>query len=622
MKINYMKINGFGKLADKEINLKDNINLIYGDNEAGKTTLFKFISSMFYGASKNKNGKDISDFEKYLPWGEKEYSGKIEYELDNGEHFEVFREFSKKNPKIYNSKGEDISKTFNVDKNRGNEFFLEQTKIDETLFSNTTLVEQQGVTLDEKGQNVLIQKLTNLLATGEDNVSFNKAINQLNKEMLEKIGTERTIGRPLNIINEKLENLKNKKNSFENDSEKTEYLNQQIDNIKNNLQEKEIKVNIIKDIKNKKESLNLEKEKININNNLKLEDDEKIEIYKNKIKNNDLENSTKGMSKMVKMLIFAILIVFDVITLFVDLNPYLMYTASGIVMFYIVYLIIDSIKNKKKYKEKNNQTKKIKYEIEILEENSKKRQQEIESLDKIIKEKVTENEENIIAEYKNKIAIDEIKYLLKQDFTNEEIASLEEEINKTKFKLHTLEVEKDSILKKVAQEAQVDEEFEHWNEQKEELLKLKELMDIAKDSLEEAYSEMKQKFTPKFTEELSKIVDVISEGAYKKCNFTDDRGLVVELKNGEYIECKALSLGTIDQLYLSLRLSAMSEISTESMPIILDEAFAYYDDKRLENILKYINNNYKNNQIIIFTCSNREKEILGKANIEYNLVEL
>ena len=44
--------------------------------------------------------------------------------------------------------------------------------------------------------------------------------------------------------------------------------------------------------------------------------------------------------------------------------------------------------------------------------------------------------------------------------------------------------------------------------------------------------------------------------------------------------------------------------------------------KRLEVVSSYINDNYKNNQIIIFTCSNREKEILGKANIEYNLVRL
>ena len=63
-------------------------------------------------------------------------------------------------------------------------------------------------------------------------------------------------------------------------------------------------------------------------------------------------------------------------------------------------------------------------------------------------------------------------------------------------------------------------------------------------------------------------------------------------------------------------------VSKEKLPIILDEAFAYYDDERLENILKYLNENYKKNQIIIFTCSNREKEILEKENIKYNHINL
>lgn len=65
MEINFLKINGFGKIKNKEINLNKKINLIYGKNEAGKTTLLKFIPSMLYGISKNKNGKEISGFDKY-----------------------------------------------------------------------------------------------------------------------------------------------------------------------------------------------------------------------------------------------------------------------------------------------------------------------------------------------------------------------------------------------------------------------------------------------------------------------------------------------------------------------------------------------------------------------------
>ena len=74
MKINNLKINAFGKIKDKEIELSDGINILFGENEAGKSTIQKFILGMLYGLSKNKNGKDISDFEKYKPWHADEYS--------------------------------------------------------------------------------------------------------------------------------------------------------------------------------------------------------------------------------------------------------------------------------------------------------------------------------------------------------------------------------------------------------------------------------------------------------------------------------------------------------------------------------------------------------------------
>ncbi len=96
MKINKLKINSYGKLKEKEINLENGINLIYGENEAGKSTLIKFIINSFYGISKNKKGKEFSDYEKYKPWTGEEFSGKINYELDNKEKYELFRDFNKK----------------------------------------------------------------------------------------------------------------------------------------------------------------------------------------------------------------------------------------------------------------------------------------------------------------------------------------------------------------------------------------------------------------------------------------------------------------------------------------------------------------------------------------------
>ena len=154
------------------------------------------------------------------------------------------------------------------------------------------------------------------------------------------------------------------------------------------------------------------------------------------------------------------------------------------------------------------------------------------------------------------------------------------------------------------------------------LRKNNESFNLAKEVLTNAYEEMKNTVTPKFTEELSKNISSITKGKYNNVRFNDEVGLIVELPNGEYVTASKLSVGTIDQLYLSLRLSMIEDLSEESMPIILDEAFAYFDEERLENILKYMNDKFKNHQIILLTCTNREKRILEKENIEYNYCEM
>lgn len=58
------------------------------------------------------------------------------------------------------------------------------------------------------------------------------------------------------------------------------------------------------------------------------------------------------------------------------------------------------------------------------------------------------------------------------------------------------------------------------------------------------------------------------------------------------------------------------------MPIILDETFAYFDTERLEHVLEFLNKEYKDRQILILTCTNREIESLEKLQIEYNKIAL
>ena len=234
MKINKIKINSYGKLKEKEIELENGINIIYGKNEAGKSTLLKFIINSLYGISKTKKGKEYSDYEKFLPWSGEDFSGRIEYELDNGNKYEILRDFKKKNPKIFNENKEDISKEFNIDKTKGSEFFYEQTKVDEELFLSTLVVSQQEVKLDNKEQSMLVQKIANLVGTGEDNVSYKKALSRINKRQLDEIGTSKSREKPINVLGRKIEKLEQEKEELA----KYQDFKYEIEENKNNLKEK------------------------------------------------------------------------------------------------------------------------------------------------------------------------------------------------------------------------------------------------------------------------------------------------------------------------------------------------------------------------------------------------
>ena len=200
--------------------------------------------------------------------------------------------------------------------------------------------------------------------------------------------------------------------------------------------------------------------------------------------------------------------------------------------------------------------------------------------------------------------------------------SVQNEINQANVELHILENEKNDVDEKLEQLARIEEKLEEQNAIKAELLSLDSSFQIVKEALEKAYEEMKHNISPKFEQNLCEMIGEITDKKYTKVKMNDETGLLVEVENGEYMPAQRLSVGTIDEMYLALRLSTLSEISKENLPILFDETFAYFDENRLKNMLYYLQDKNYNHQIVIFTCSKREEEMLKQLRIEYNRINL
>ena len=611
MKVEEIKINAFGTLKNKEINLSDKINIIHGKNESGKSTLLTYIKTAFYGISRNKNGKEISDYDKYKPWSGEEFSGKIKYTLDNGEQFEIFRDFNKKNPKIYNAKLEDVTNQFNIDKKEGSQFFFEQVGIDENIFTSTIMAEQQEVKLSEQRQNILIQKIANIAGTGNSNMSYNKAKDRLNKKQLDEVGTERTQGKPINILKNKIKNIEQILGKLNLYKENKSIIEQNKIKLKNKIREQEQRKELIKQISELNEKIIIETEKANYKRNIKEEKESKIQELINEKNKLIQENKNNKTNNKLFIIIFFVLISLLIANIVIIKNKFITYTTLILVGAEIViYYLAKAQKEKRKKEVLKNNTDLINTKIELLEKEKEVIEEEI---------KTEENELKAEKEHiKNKYNIE----LYDIENSKNDLEQITNEINEGKIKLNTLEIEEKGISSQLEELITLQEEHENLSEQLKEIEQKNYEINLAKEFLEKAYKKMKTNITPKFTENLSQTIKNITNDKYSKVNINDENGLIIEMQNGEYVSAEKLSIGTIDQLYLSLRMSMVEEISKEKMPIILDEAFAYYDDERLENILKYLIERFNNHQLIIFTCTNREKEILNKLNYKFNNIEL
>ena len=130
-----------------------------------------------------------------------------------------------------------------------------------------------------------------------------------------------------------------------------------------------------------------------------------------------------------------------------------------------------------------------------------------------------------------------------------------------------------------------------------------EALTIALDTLSQARSSLQRRFAPRITQRAQEILSALTENRYHSLTMGED----FSLQAGAVLhDAIWRSDGTVDQLYLSLRLAVAEELTPEA-PLVLDDALVRFDDGRMAQALKILKEMAKNKQVICFTCQNREK---------------
>ncbi len=133
---------------------------------------------------------------------------------------------------------------------------------------------------------------------------------------------------------------------------------------------------------------------------------------------------------------------------------------------------------------------------------------------------------------------------------------------------------------------------------------------LAQQTLSDATMELQRRFAPQITKRTQQLFSRMTGGRYDRLTLTEDfRINAAAVQEDTLHSVQWRSEGTVDQLYLSLRL-AVSEALTPQAPLVLDDALVRFDDKRLAAAMEILEEEAAQKQVILFTCQHRENSIL------------
>ena len=213
MRIKELYIKAFGKFIDREFKLGDNLNIIYGLNETGKSTIHRFIEAMLFGFVKPgvKRRVLMEEYDRYRPWTGELYGGSLVYHV-GGRLYKVERNLEKgrESVRVFDHvTGEELTRSFTYDKARRELLFArEHLGVSHSFFRNTISVSQLGSKSDADLAREIQTYLGNLGSAGDANLSVAKA-EKLIKEYLDGIGTERAQTKEYGRLCRRIEELEN-----------------------------------------------------------------------------------------------------------------------------------------------------------------------------------------------------------------------------------------------------------------------------------------------------------------------------------------------------------------------------------------------------------------------------
>jgi len=635
-------IDGFGKFSDYSLNFSPSIQILYGENEAGKSTIHAFIQAMLYGIPKGASKKEV--FFQYRPFSKAlGFGGSLTFS-HQGKSYCVQRDFLQGGEAHITipPQGEKLSEGESFLQSVLSPFSLES-------FKNTVSIRQLKSSTEREMVYELQAMLSNFQESGNVELNPQAALDYLEQEearLREKmipdaskrysglLGEVKNTRRSLSLLEAEEAQFSEEK-SIKGLAPKEAMIEATNREESLELQRKVAEIEETREEWNRLSSL-LEKEGLNNKEELLLEQEKMLQYLSHEQEEKELGKSSIFLYPLFCFfaLCFAVLTTLSFLYAYTSVAlPRFPFFSMGFSAYlypffcaFLLFLLL-ALSQRRIFTQQQRWVKQEKREFEeilakrnistFLQFQNSSKEELREEGSSYTQAKVLQYYNTLLEKWGEKEELEKSLALLEESYQKEKNLWLETSYKEKQKEQREELLRQYGILQNKADLIRPSlEENEKLQEKREALLE-------AKERIRQIAGEIRKSFAFHLNEDCGKALSEITGGRYDSLWIDEQLHIYVNAKEG-FFPLEQASTGTIDQLYLALRLSMALLLQRENrdlLPLLFDDSFAMYDEKRLAASIGYLKKAYPA-QILLFTCHHREEKILKELGIPFEQAEL
>lgn len=622
MIIREANIGKFGKLENQKYQFAPQINVIYGANESGKSTLMQFLKAMLFGLEKTRVRKTLDTYNRYEPWDTPAYFyGSMMFETGQ-QQFLLERNFyyKEKRARLVNIRdGEELSVEYgDLDMLLGN--------VSAAAYENTCCIGQEQLLPGRELGVLLEDERSNLAQTGSGDFQLSKALQELEQKRKNAEKTRKELEQQrlshihqLEVNQQVLErDIAGLKAQQEKQSTQQGTVQEQVRALQ---QQMEPVQTVYQTVCRREQELQ---------SAVALEQSEweqaEREQWKREQFRREQEKTDALQQKSGKNAGFSPLLLIGVAGLI--LAPVLRSAMDGfqkiapaLNIICIILILAGLVSAYRKSREKKTADSGQKHRQSVNDSVQNHREQDSRANDRANLQSVEREgrkaalDQQLQRVCQQKATLEEQLQKLKDQKKSLQLQAARQEGSgdQLQSQIQEKEVELENLTEQVAELQQETLEEQHAREDRDAL-------ELAAETMSRLAARMSKTLEHTLDKEMSEILAQITGNVHEQLQVTDGQGIVL----AEQLQKRtpeAYSQGTMQQAYFSYRMAAGHMLMKEEpLPFLLDETFANYDEERLRQTLRWLAE--QENQIFLFTCRETEMRLLTEEDIPFASIRL